>query len=668
MSACSQIDARTAEIIRSAIAVARAGRVREACDIGERGLAVGGNPAALHAMIGSLLCWDREFDASIPHLKFASEARPSDPIVTKALATALVGCGRFSDALAVLSKAAVAADPGCDLLRLRGYAAQMVGDPATATEAYERVVATEPGDWEAWNNLGSAKVSAKDLTGGIAALRRATDLNPRAAPARLNLARALRQANLLVEAAAELQLIAVDFVEESAPLVELADLLHARGHDARAELALESAVAREPRNADLLVALGRQQLITFTVEKAEETFRRALELQPNHADAFLGLADALEHRCPEALADLTVRAEKVKIASAPLALLKARTARRERRYEAGIEVLRRVPDDFEPESRWQLEGQLLDGAGRYDKAFAAFRRMNAAHAADPSEPLLRAAELRDKLREQLQHTTRAWQAGWTAPLTPAVDAPVFLLGFPRSGTTLLDTMLMGHPQVQVMEERPVLARLEAEIGGFNAIAALTEERLRHARTRYFEVAAEYIELRPGAVLIDKSPLHLQRLPQIVRLFPNAKFILALRHPADVILSCFMSNFRLNSSTANFLQLDTAAEFYDLSFMMWENALSLFPVEAHSVAYERLVEDPRAVLKPAVEALGLTWHPEIVDHQRTAEARGIITTASYAQVTQPLYRGAVGRWRRYRKHIEPALATLAPWIQKFGYEL
>ena len=77
---------------------------------------------------------------------------------------------------------------------------------------------------------------------------------------------------------------------------------------------------------------------------------------------------------------------------------------------------------------------------------------------------------------------------------------------------------------------------------------------------------------------------------------------------------------------------------------------------------------RPSLRPVVEALGLEWHAEIIDHERTAKERGVITTASYAQVTEPLYRGAAGRWQRYRKHLEPVLPTLQPWIEKFGYEI
>ena len=131
----------------------------------------------------------------------------------------------------------------------------------------------------------------------------------------------------------------------------------------------------------------------------------------------------------------------------------------------------------------------------------------------------------------------------------------------------------------------------------------------------------------------------------------------------MLLSCFVSNFNLNSAMANFLSLDTAAEFYDLTFSSWENARSILPLKVHPVVYEEMVEDPAGVLRPVVEALGLEWHEDMLDHTKTAAGRGLITTASYAQVTEPIYKRSVGRWHNYRKHLEPVLPVLAPWVAK-----
>jgi Flp pilus assembly protein TadD len=668
MSVQTTLDNRSAEIVRSALSAAQAGRIGAACDIGKRGLAEGGDGPTLHALVGALLCGAGDYETAIPHLEAAHHARPADPMIGRNLATALTGCERYAEVGRVLNEEIMATDTSGTVLRLRGFAAQMSGDFPTAIADFERVLATHVDDWETWNNLGNAKLDSGDPKGAVQALRRAAQLNPAAAPIRLNLARALRDSGDLTAAETELRAMTLDFPLDNTPVVDLYHVLRTAGHEEEAGEVIAGASQRDPENVDLLLELGSQQRRTLNFAKAEGTYRRVLNLEPANGKAFLGLVEVLEHHRPSDLQDLAVQAEKA-VDSDRLNLIKAFAARRTKDYEQGLAALSTVPHDLEPAIRWHLAGQMNDALGRYDEAFDAFSRMNETNAADESEPLRRAAEVRDALRGQLESTTPEWREGWRASaLTGARPAPVFLAGFPRSGTTLLDTMLMGHPNVEVMEEPPILRQLEVEFGGFDMLAELDDDAVGRAQERYFELAANHVPLSDGAMLVDKSPLYLQRVPQIIRLFPDARFILALRHPADAVLSCFISNFRLNSSMSNFLRLDTAAEFYDLTFAMWERARNVFRMPVQTVMYEQMIEDPEASLRPVIEELGLQWHPDIVDHEQTAKARGVITTASYAQVTEPLYRRAAGRWHHYRKHLDPILPTLRPWIEKFGYEL
>lgn len=308
-----------------------------------------------------------------------------------------------------------------------------------------------------------------------------------------------------------------------------------------------------------------------------------LDQQPGNADAYVGLAIVYEHSRPQDLASLAGDAEVGNADPAAVNLVKAYACRRARKYQHGLEALQGVPEDFESAVREHLLGQMLEGTGDYDAAFAAFARMNEVQSRDPTRPLERAAAHRMRLERQLRATTQEWIASWRAPPVPAArPAPVFLVGFPRSGTTLLDTFLMGHPGARVLEERPVVARVMKELGGFEAIASLDETTVRKAQARYFEVAAEYVSLEGGPLIVDKSPLLMNEAAALHRFFPDAQFIFARRHPLDVLLSCFVSNFRLNDATSNFLRLDTAAEFYDLSFRLWENAAALLPLNVHTI--------------------------------------------------------------------------------------
>lgn len=662
-------DPNTASAIQETLGLARAGRLPDACVVAERALAAGGDKVSLNALLGMLRLDTGQNEAAIRHLEIAHAGRPADLRIATNLATALVNAGEMDRVLEVATPDLAFSDPTLQLARIRGYAAQMSGRADEAVEAYEHVVRAAPNDWESHNNLGNARLLAGDVSGAVAGLEKAVALAPDAAPTRINLARSYRLSGEFSKAEDLLRRMADDFPDDPQPLKDLHDLLKDRGQTDEILPVLDRALKLVPGDIDLLLARGRHFGTMLEMDKAEAVFRDVLERDAANGDAFVGLATVYEHSRAGALEGLVEEAEQREVEPNALNLVRAFAHRRSRRFEEGSDALAKVDPDFEPARRQHLLGQMLEGLKDYDGAFAAFQRMNELQAEDPSAPAERAALLREELRQQLARTTGEWFREWKAPpLEASRRPPVFLVGFPRSGTTLLDTIMMGHPDTVVMEERPVISRLEQELGGFDAIAALDEPAIRSAQQRYFEIAAEYVDVEAAPQLVDKAPLLLNQAAFIHRLFPSAHFLLALRHPADVLLSCFVSNFNLNSAMSNFLKLDTAAEFYDLTFSTWENARGILPLSVHTVIYEQMVEDPAAVLRPIVEALGLEWHEDMLDHTRTAAERGLITTASYAQVTEPIYKRSVGRWQNYRKHLEPVLPILAPWAQKFGYTI
>jgi hypothetical protein len=155
-------------------------------------------------------------------------------------------------------------------------------------------------------------------------------------------------------------------------------------------------------------------------------------------------------------------------------------------------------------------------------------------------------------------------------------------------------------------------------------------------------------------------------PLIHRLFPDARFIFAARHPCDAVLSCFMQDFVLNPAMANFLTLEDSARLYDLALVFWTRARQILPLHVHTLRYEALVEDKERELRALLAFLGLDWDARVLDNEATAKARGPIATPSYAQVAQPLYTRARGRWERYREQMKPVLPILLPWAKRLGY--
>jgi tetratricopeptide (TPR) repeat protein len=669
MTAVSVLDDQTAAAIREAMTVARSGRIPEAVSIGERALANGGDVAALNAMIGTLHCQTGNLDAGIRHLQAARQARPSDPVVSSNLATALAQKGDFAGALEALPEDVARTDPTMQLLRVRAFIAQQVGDYSAAIPTYESIVAVAPEDWESWNNLGNARRLSGDIEGSVAALERAADLNSAAPPIRLNYATALAAVGRVDDAEAQLRRMEEDFPQDTKSLRELHAILKELGREEPALEAIEAASKRDPADLELLLALASQLLNLLHTEAAEEAYRKAVEREPGNSLANLGLAVVFEltNRTGD-LSNLVNEAQKRGVGEDVLNFIRAFDYRRQKKFDEGLAALEKVPDELETARRCHLLGQLEEGAGHYDEAFAAYTRMNEIQRGDPTRPEERAAAYRTVVGNQRETISAEWLKGWREDASKSDrPSPAFLVGFPRSGTTLLDTMLMGHQNVEVLEEEPTLLKA-SKILPFDALADASAHQIEEARSEYFRVAGERTPLAPGKLLIDKNPLSMNGLPTIRRLFPEARIILALRHPCDVVFSCYATNFKLNDGMSNFLGLDTAAELYDLSFSYFEKAQGLLGLPVHKVIYENVIGDREIELRSLLDFLGLEWSDDVLDHESTALSRGRIKTASYAQVAQPIYSQAAGRWTNFRKHLEPILPVLEPWVAKFGYSL
>lgn len=665
-----RLDETTANAIRLALSAAQTGRLREACGIAETALASGGDPVALNALLGTLRLRLGELEDAARHLEVAHEHRPADVRIATNLANALVASGSHERAFEVATRELAFADPTLQLARIRGYVADQLLDFPAAVEALEHVVATAPNDWESWNNLGNARRGIEDFEGSLEAFKRSVEINPLAAPSRLNHAKMLRDTGRYEEAEPAFRNMAEDFPEDTNPLRELYVMFKNMRRDEEALDTIDAAIARDPTGIEILLEKASFLSALQKMEASETTYRRVIGLDPMLPNAYLGLA--LVYELSNRDADLTALADEARashIDESTVNFIQAYHYRRTKQYEAGLAALCKVPDELETPRRLHLLGQLLDGAGRYDEAFEAFSRMNEIFSKDESNPLQRGENYRNQVREWRDAITDEWVHKWRPESEPDKRrGPAFLVGFPRSGTTLLDTILMGHPQIEVLEEEPTLRKAHQLLKDFDALPTLSDEQIKEARDAYFKTAASLTPLAPGRLLIDKNPLAMNQLPSIRRIFPEARIILARRHPCDVILSCFIANFSLNDGMVSFLNLDTAADLYDASFSYYEHVQRMIPLKSHAVVYENVVSDRERELRALFDFLGVDWHDAVLDHQKTARERGRIKTASYAQVVEPIYTRSAGRWEKYRKHLEPVLPVLEPWIAKFGYTM
>jgi tetratricopeptide (TPR) repeat protein len=523
---------------------------------------------------------------------------------------------------------------------------------AAALAAFDEALARDPSYPEAHNNRGNALQRLGRHDEAIAAYRQALALRPGYAEALCNEGRALHLAGR-PEAAAE----------------RLAQALTLRADYPRAARFL----------GDSQAELGRRA-------EAEASYRRALALGDDPAEVQAALAALHErsNRLPDALA-----AAEAALAAAPghvRALLAAtRAERRLGRAAQGLARLDATPvaaaTDEIPGERGEAgeaaalldfeRGMLLDALGRTREAYAAFVAANARmQACQPASEADRAffPQLIARLGERF---TPEWVAGWTPPPPDDAPPPAFLIGFPRSGTTLLEQMLDAHPALQALEEKDavdvVRRRVAAMPGGYpDELATLDAAAIARLRRCYRDEVARHLGGSPVGLVIDKMPLNTIDAGLILRLFPEAKFLLALRHPCDVVLSGVMQAFKPNAAMVHLTTLESAARFYADVMALWQHYQRVLAPAALEIRYEDLVANPERQARRIIDFLGVAWNDRVLRYREHARARAI-ATPSYHQVVQPIYRRAVGRWQSYRFALEAVLPVLQPFITAFGYD-
>lgn len=571
--------------------------------------------------------------------------------------------------------AALGEQPAALLLQSLSRAA--LGRPGDAVEGFRRLVVLQPEVAEHWINLGVAERQLGHGGAALQALLRAEQLGAAHPEFVLDLAAALLDGGDF--AAARTRLLRLQARAPNTPglALELARCAVEAGEMVEARqwmLQAESVLADEPA---VLSDAGSLWLQIGEAARGEALLLRAEQRAPRDADVRARRLLLLErtNRIDEAVALLQrgdVRST-VELRQAEAKLL----ARQGRNEEAIAAYRRLLAEDGAPAQQHKLcfeLGKLLDQSGDAEAAMQAFAAAHAGKAA-----LIRASHPRyfdddNDLLKMLRFASAAEDiARWVAPPADARPAPVFVVGFPRSGTTLLEQILDAHPALQAMDEQPFLQRvidrvLRLDVAYPERLADLNEAQLVQLRAGYYADVATVVTLQPGQRLVDKNPLNLARLPMIRRLFPDAPIILALRHPLDVVLSCYMQPFR---APAFALLCDTPASTAAAYRRMMQGFLdeqSRLPPSALEWRYEDLVADYRGQVGRLLDFLGLDWVDALDDIAASARRRGFISTPSYHQVVEPINARAIGRWQRYRPWLDPLIETLTPLAQRWNYRL
>ncbi len=497
-----------------------------------------------------------------------------------------------------------------------------------------------------------------DIERAKGALQRAIDSDANSVDARVLMAR-LRAATGDRSGAVKSALDATQLAPDDLRIRRLlAELLAAVNRPEDAAVQLRRIIRDRPNDAGAWTMLGAMLVLANDLPGAEDAYAKAVEASPNSAEAAAGLASLreLDGRAGEAIAILEPWLAKSPVDDR-IATAFAAPARRLKRSDEAIPLLEEVVKRKSvagPRREMALFalGDLYASQKRFDDAFASYTQGHHARHA-PWNP-----DEFDALCEQIAGTYSAAFIGAMPRSTSGSRLPVFIVGMPRSGTSLTEQIIASHPKAFPGGERREIRHIMRQLAGEMPDAprwpdhagALTTDQLDRAAAWYIEQSRA---LAPDAQrMTDKNPANQLRVGLIAQIFPEARFIHTRRHPLDTCMSIYSKRFTIGHEFADRLP-DLARRYaaYDRIARHWARVMGDRFLE---IDYEHLVADQEGVTRTMLAHIGLDWNDACMNFH---ESERVVTTASYEQVRRPMYASSVGRWRDYERHLGPLIEGL-----------
>ena len=530
------------------------------------------------------------------------------------------------------------------------------GDLAVAGNLYRDILQREPRNADALHLLGVVAHQQGDLKLAISLHERAIGNAPTVATYHYHLGLAHQEMQQFARAA--------EAFRDAAQLQPgYAEAEHSLGlvlmRLGRVEDAVEAELRALAGNPQLLAAhtqLGELYRLQGDLDAAERHLRNALELDANHAPAHhtLGLALQASNRFDEA--DLHLRKAIALEPQAGESYYNIALGKRFTADDPDIPAMTRLLDtpNLGRNRRAALHfslGKAYDDLTNYERAFHHYTEANG---------LMSSGFPMDQYRAQTRRIMQVYDRPFFVSRSEygsRSNLPVFIVGMPRSGTTLVEQILASHPAVRTWGERRDIGRLVAEmsrrLGGATEYPECVTKLTSAGAT---QMAQAYLDRMPVDPLtlraVDKAPLNFRHLGLVALLFPNAKIIHCRRHPLDVCLSCYFQNFRYGHAYTHEFRI--LAQFYNEYVRLMEHWRKVLPVPIYDVSYEELVRGPENVSRRMLNFCGLDWNDACLRFYDSARP---VHTASHWQVRQPLYRRSLGRWKHYERFLGPLKEAL-----------
>lgn len=549
---------------------------------------------------------------------------------------------------------------------------------------FRQLLVINPNDSAQWSNLGNALCDMNCHEDAIDALHKAIALSPQNAYAHYALARSY-QAQGKAKFAIEHAYKAIKINPNDTGFRLLLATLRLWLDDwdgARSELNLLRGKRMAPEQ---LVDIANLYLQMNMFDDARAAFNVALQFQPRNIGGLIGvglldervnLLSSAQNCVDKAIAEIKdLRTNENSSWLPALNHLMAKLSFRRKDFRQSADALTHLlsppPNDPMLHSHLCFElGASLDKLREYDSAWKAFTTAHSVRADHLTIGYKGIAG--SDLSEIIETPAPVFSINESLPISDNRKDPIFIVGFPRSGTTLLEQILDSQPDLASFDEQSFLQRLLVELRKHSLnypqdLSNIDRELNSHFRNMYFDYVDSVVPNLGMRQPVDKNPLNLVRMPFAQGFLPNSKVIIAIRHPCDVVLSCYMQSFRTPVLQTSFSSLEATAELYAKVMKCWRNFRSDLRLPVHINRYEDLVTDPVSATKQLAAFLELPWNESWLDAAAHVRTKSAIRTPSYAQVAEPINQNANGRWLNYRKYFsETTLNHLAPWISEFGY--
>ncbi len=544
-----------------------------------------------------------------------------------------------------------------------------------ASNIYKKILKQDPNNFDANFNLGTIFAKNNKLEKSLELLEKAAIINP-------NLEKIFNNLGLIylnlgnTDEALKNTKKAIQLNPESSIAYNHLGLIYSnKGSIKDAVESFRQSLKFNPNNTQVYYNLGNLFKRINDIQNSEKFFNKTIELNPKHLPAYNNLLELYDiSNQNEKFKDVLKKSETNFGKNSTIELFRAKLFYKLKKYKDVVKTLENIKFDqqenFKENSRLELIAKSHDQLSNFKEAYYFFEKNNNLSKKIDNNNAKKEVFI-ETINKRTKYFAKVKFSEWQIEKNEDdLKDPIFLIGFPRSGTTLLDTILRSHPLVDVLEEKPIIdkyiEKLENKIDSrFDILKFANSSLKKEMRKFYFDQRNKYLNDN-NKIIIDKMPLNIIYVGEIIRYFPNAKFILAIRHPNDCILSCFMQNFLLNHAMANFLNLKDSAKLYDSVMKLWEIYKSKFSIDFHTIKYEDLISNFEGSISDLLKFLDLSWSDKVSEFYKTSQKRGMIATPSYNQVNQPLYSKSIGRWKNYEKELMEGKKYLQSWIIKYGY--